>query len=591
MPSPSKSPPASLPLRAYWELLERHIRPQGLRFAGLMLLMLGSIGLQLLNPQIMSRFIDDALAAKPLNLLMFSAALYIAIALIQQGVSVGVTYLGESVAWTATNALRAELARHCLMLDMEFHNSHTPGELIERINGDITSMAAFFSEFIINLVGNILLLIGIVIVLYAEDWRVGLAFTVFTAAALIVLNRMRDIAMNDWKERRQADANLIGFLEEQLSGTEDVRSSGAAGFVLRKLYQLAALIFRHDRAASGKGMLISIVIDTSFTIAMLIAVGMGYALFTAGVISVGMVYLFVRYINLLEGPFWTMAHQMESFQTIGACVQRLSELRALRPKVIDGTGLELRPHSALSLAFEDVHFAYSAEEPVLRGLSFDLRPGKSLGLLGRTGSGKSTIARLVFRLYDPVSGSIRLNHLDLVQSQLTPLRKRIAMVTQDVQIFRASVRDNLTFFDRAIPDERILQVIAELGLGEWLNALKHGLDSELESGGRGLSAGEAQLLALARVFLRDPGLVILDEASSRLDPATEQRIERAIDRLLAGRTAIIIAHRLGTVQRADDILILEDGCVGEYGPRAALAADPSSRFYGLLQTGLEEMLV
>jgi len=163
-------------------------------------------------------------------------------------------------------------------------------------------------------------------------------------------------------------------------------------------------------------------------------------------------------------------------------------------------------------------------------------------------------------------------------------------VTQDVQLFQATVRDNLTFFDRSISDERILEVIDTLGLSEWFASLADGLDTELQSSGRGLSAGEGQLLAFTRVFLRDPGLVILDEASSRLDPATERLIERAVDRLLRGRTAIIIAHRLGTVHRADEILILEEGRVVEYGDRVALAADETSRFYHLLQTGLQEVL-
>jgi len=258
--------------------------------------------------------------------------------------------------------------------------------------------------------------------------------------------------------------------------------------------------------------------------------------------------------------------------------------------VRDGSGVEI-PAGALGLSFEDVHFAYTAREPVLRGLSFELKPGSVLGLLGRTGSGKSTLARLIFRLYDPNGGHIRLAGVELNAAHLINLRGRIAMVTQEVQLFRASVRDNLTFFDRSIPDARVQAVVDELGLGDWLNALSAGLDSELEPDGRGLSAGEAQLLAMARVFLRDPGLVILDEASSRLDPATEQRIERAVERLLRGRTAIIIAHRLGTVQRADRILILEEGRACEDGLRAALANDPSSRFSGLLRTGLEEVLV
>jgi ATP-binding cassette subfamily B protein len=213
-----------------------------------------------------------------------------------------------------------------------------------------------------------------------------------------------------------------------------------------------------------------------------------------------------------------------------------------------------------------------------------------LGLLGRTGSGKTTLARLIFRLYDPKFGCVEINGADIRNAQLGTLRQNIAIVTQDVQLFRASVRDNLTFFDRSVADEKILATLHELELGDWLGALPKGLDTELDTGSRSLSAGEAQLLAFTRVFLRNPGLVILDEASSRLDPATEQRLERAIDRLLQNRTAIIIAHRLGTVHRADEIMILDTGRVREYGDRQQLAADPNSHFYKLLQTGLEEVL-
>ena len=180
---------------------------------------------------------------------------------------------------------------------------------------------------------------------------------------------------------------------------------------------------------------------------------------------------------------------------------------------------------------------------------------------------------------------------DIRQARQAELRRCIGMVTQEVQLFQATVRQNLTLFDDTLPDERIRQVIEEIGLSDWLASLPKGLDTFLEAGSSGLSAGEAQLLAFARVFLADPGLIILDEASSRLDPATEQRIEKAVDKLLTNRTGIVIAHRLGTVQRADEIMILEDGRIAEHGPRLALADDPASRFHRLLQTGLEEVMV
>jgi ATP-binding cassette subfamily B protein len=240
---------------------------------------------------------------------------------------------------------------------------------------------------------------------------------------------------------------------------------------------------------------------------------------------------------------------------------------------------------------DDKNGSTSEAEHVLSGINFHLPPGAILGLLGRTGSGKTTLTRLLVRFYDPVQGVLRLGETPLPELPLALLRQRIGLVTQDIQLFDASLRDNLTLFDPAIPDQRILSGLAELGLMDWYRSLPQGLLTKLEPGGSRLSAGEAQLLAFVRVFLRDPGLIILDEASSRLDPATEGRLDRAIERLLQGRTAIIIAHRLKTVQRADRILILDNGRQVEYGERQALAGDPESRFARLLRTGLEEALV
>jgi ABC-type multidrug transport system fused ATPase/permease subunit len=580
----------NLPIKAYWDLLSQHIRPQKRRFLLLTVLLLGSIGLRIFAPQIMRSFIDSALAGAALQTLTWTALSFVGVALLQQVIAVRVTYLGENVSWTATNALRAELAWHALNLDMRFHNDHTPGELIERIDGDVTELATFFSQFALNLISNGLLLIGILVALFLEDWRAGLGFTVFSIVTILLLGRLKDIAVPHQKARRQAEAEMYGFLEEQLAGTEDIRSSGAVDYSIRELFRHQGVILTHNRRSHFKRWIIENAMGLALTLGTLLALTSGYWLFTAGLVTIGTVYLFVHYINLLEEPFWAMTHEIESFQTIGACVERLTEFRKFKAEVLDGTGTDI-PSQPLALTFRDVTFSYNGSDVVLSDLSFNLKPGSILGLLGRTGSGKTTLARLVFRLYDPKSGRIEVNGFDVRQAELEALRRNIAIVTQDVQLFRASVRDNLTFFDRSIPDEQIIATLATLELGDWYRSLPEGLDTELDTGSRSLSAGEAQLLAFTRVFLRNPGLVILDEASSRLDPATEQLLERAIDKLLKDRTAIIIAHRLGTVQRADEIMILDAGRVREYGERERLAADPGSRFYRLLQTGLEEVLV
>jgi ATP-binding cassette subfamily B protein len=246
-------------------------------------------------------------------------------------------------------------------------------------------------------------------------------------------------------------------------------------------------------------------------------------------------------------------------------------------------GRSALPAGPLAVELDGVGFAYRKGHPVVDGLSLSVEPGTVLGVVGRTGSGKTTLSRLLLRLLDPDDGTVRVAGTDLRDVRIEELRSRVALVTQDVQLFGASVRDNLTVFGAHDgSDDEMADLLDSLGLGTWYRALPSGLDTLLGPGGAGVSAGEAQLIAFARVFLRDPGLVVLDEATSRLDPASEARIERAVDRLLVGRTAILIAHRLGTLDRADRILVLEQGRIVEHGARRELVDDPESRFAGLL---------
>lgn len=593
----------------YARLLRHYLAPQGRVVVAMAALLLGSIALQLAGPQVVRAYIDAARAGASENALIAAALAFIGLTAGQQALNVGAIYASECVAWTATNSLRTDLVAHLVSLDLEFHKAHTPGELLERVDGDVNVLAGFFSSFVVKLSGSALLLAGVLGAVFLLDARLGLAFAAFAAAALALLDRIRRIAAPHWRAEREQSAAFYGFAGEVLGATEDLRANGAVPYALRRFHEHvhAWLPVRWRAQVWGEAVWMAAV--GVFSAGTALAYGLGGALHGTGALSLGAVYLLAAYMAMLAEPIETIRTQLQDLQRADAGIARVRELLELRSRLDDGT--EELPPGPLAVEFRDVGFEYAeaqsaddraAEEraPALHGVTFALAPGRMLGLLGRTGSGKTTLARLLFRWHDVRQGAVCVGGIDVRCIRLTSLRARVGLVTQDVQLLDASLRDNITFYDPGVSDERVLAALADLGLQDWLGRLPGAgcAAADAAGGGRsvldmpvsaaGLSAGEAQLVALARLFLKDPGLVILDEASSRLDPVAEALLERALARLLAGRTVIIISHRPAAVERVDDVLILEGGRVAEYAARVRLAAEPESRFVQLMRCGAWE---
>jgi ATP-binding cassette subfamily B protein len=567
-------------LRQYVAFFQLYLGFQRLRVMWMSIFLIGDIVLQLIGPWFLGSFVDAVQEHQTLSTLIIWALLFLITAIIAKLIAGLASYMSESVGWRAANKLRANLLSHCLRLDRTFHLAHTQGVLIERIDGDVEILGNFFSQFVIRIVGSGLLLIGILVLIACVNILVGALFAAYLILAFSLIAQLQKKITVAYKNTRQATAELSGFMGEQITGREDIIGNGAAKYVFNGFFALQ----KKFNTASLKSSLYSGIFGSSWqlleTLSIAVVLLAGIVLLTQHAITLGTLFLLFSYTNLLVNNTSNITEQFTTLQQSAASLERINELYSTTSQVVDGPGV-IWPTDPISITFSNVSFAYPNTQLGLDHVSFHLQPGEVLGLLGQTGSGKTTITRLLLRFYDPTEGEILFDTTNIRQYKLEDLRRCVGIVTQDVQIFHASVRDNLTLFDRSLGDEKLMASIAQLNLEQWFNTLLHGLDTQLTP--TSISSGEAQLLAFMRVFLNDPQIIIFDEASSRLDYATESLILQAMERLLKNRTGIIIAHRLSTIAKVDRIMILENGQVVEDDSRVKLERLETSRFARLLK--------
>jgi ATP-binding cassette subfamily B protein len=495
--------------------------------------------------------------------------------------------LMNEVSTSVAVRLRARMVRHTLSLPIGFFTDRSVGEMTDRISTDVDTVA----KGVVDQAKPVAMGALGAVVAFVTSWTIDPRLTVLFVPASVgiavagVIAGRRVATTGRQVQARWADA--AGTAEEAFNARDDLRQALGRGLIMRRWSEHSHLVFAEGRrAVVARNLLTLATFGLLRAFQLLVLLG-GGLLAVRGEVGAGTVWAAFGLVTLFSRRIEEVLHNLPRLSDTIAAAQRIGELLEEEPEpavtATDPLGAAVRWHEPVAVVLDRVTFAYGDGPVVLDDVSVTVRPGRSLAIVGRTGSGKTTLACLVNRTIDPPAGTVFLDGVDVRAIDRRELRRHVGIVTQRVELLQATLRDNVTLFDPDISDERIVAAFDLLGLGDWLDGLPAGLDSELATRRVELSAGEQQLVAFARLLVREPAVVVLDEATARLDPVTEAVLQRATERLLAGRTSIIIAHRLATIAGVDDVVVLDGGRVVEHGPRRALLADDATRFARLVE--------
>jgi ATP-binding cassette subfamily B multidrug efflux pump len=487
----------------------------------------------------------------------------------------------QAVGQRLTSRIREDLFSHAMQLSLRFHDRMPVGKLLTRLTSDVDALAEVFGSGAVGVLGDLVSLLVIAITMLLVEWRLGLLLLVAQVpVTLMILWLQRRYRKANYRVREEL-SQLNADFQENLQGLEVVQ-------MFRREAVNAARFERtghaYRRAVNGTifyDSSISAFIEWVALGAVAVVLALGGWMVSGGAMGLGTLTTFILYSQRLFDPLRQLAERFTQIQGGLTAVERIGELLEEPLEIVDrssemkprpvGPSLVAVPANRGEVVFENVSFAYRPDEPILHNLSFRIAPGEHVALVGPTGSGKSTVIRLLCRLYEPQEGRILLDGEDIRDLPVPELRRQLGVVLQDTFLFSGSVADNLRL-DVPLDDRRLGEICRDLGLAPLLERLPEGLASELRERGGNLSSGERQLLAVARVAIRNPTVLVMDEATAFMDPSTEATLQRDLDRLLERRTAVVIAHRLATVEAADRILVLRRGQLIEQGTHRELRA-------------------
>ena len=515
---------------------------------------------------------------KELTINLIIVILFITV-LLRLGLQGFQSYNIQSVGQRLTARIRNDLFAHSMSLSLRFHDKMPVGKLLTRLTSDVDALSEVFGSGAVGVLADFVSLIVISITMILIEWRLGLLLLIVQIpVTLFILWLQKRYRKQNYKVREEL-SQLNANFQENLQGLEVVQMFRRQSLNGQNFFKTGT---NYKHAVNGTifyDSSISAFIEWVSLAAVALVISLGGYMVTAGAMGLGTLTTFILYSQRLFEPLRQLAERFTQIQGGLTAVERISELLEKKIEIYDHINHKAENKELLNsnktvlgeVLFENVSFFYREDEPIINDLSFKIKPGDHVALVGPTGSGKTTLIRLLCRLYEPQKGNIYIDGQNIKSIPIDSLRKQLGVVLQDTFLFSGNVADNLRL-DSSIDNQRLKDVCSDLGLDNLLRKLPNGLDTYIRERGGNLSSGERQLLSIARVAIRDPKILIMDEATAFMDPSTEATLQRDLDRLLEKRTALVIAHRLATIEASDRILVMRKGSLIEEGTHEELRA-------------------
>jgi len=541
----------------------------------------------MLSPYILRLVIDEYIVKGRLSELPFIATLYLVTLIAQWGFTTARTYLIELIGQKVLFDIRNALFNKLLRVKINYYKDKQIGDLVSRIINDTSVINEVFVSGVLNVIGDLFSVIGIFIIMLILSPSLTLvamiSVPIMIAIAWFFGGRLR----RAYKDTREKIARISSVVSESIAGIETVKAFGRESMVLREFDNVSRETLRSFiRVAVLMGLFWPLM-NLSSTLSIILLIMYGGYLYINGSISLGVLIAFIQYVQRFNQPINNIVSMYDQLQSAIASLERLYEVLDVEC-VEEYSGVKVEGFKG-RVVFENVWFEYEKGNPVLKNINLTINPGEIVAIVGHTGAGKTTLASLLLRFYDDYRGRILIDDIDIKNVNLACLRSRVIYVPQETYLFPGTIMDNIKIGLKT-PDEKVIEVCKYLGIHDFIEKLPNGYYTDAGEAGRKLSMGEKQLISIARAMLRNPDIIILDEALSSVDPKTEEIIRKAIRRLMEGRTGIIIAHRLTIVHDVDRIIMLENGEIVEEGSLDELLKI-KGRFYEYYVSQLGERIV